>query len=131
MLEHWNDYHVAHLRGLQEPQEDESGRGETRSPTAALTPRRAREAHSEESTVPREAHPAPEPRHLSADAQTQAQSFPCPAHTEQSGHVLTAESAWSRLNIISADRTWRGLNLPCRQNLVRFKLGLPAGTGHS
>ena len=108
MLEHWNDYHVAHLRGLQEPQEDESGRGETRSPTAALTPRRAREAHSEESTVPREAHPAPEPRHLSADTQTQAWSFQTearpglhpgphvPVQAEQSGlNVLTAESARS------------------------------------
>ena len=108
MLENWNDYQVAHLRGLQEPQEGEPSRGQTRSPTAALTPGRAREAHSEESTVPREAHPAPEPRHLSADTQTQAWSFQTearpglhpgphvPAHTEQSGlNVFTAESAQS------------------------------------
>ena len=53
-------------------------------------------------------------------------------HTEQSGlNVLIAESARSHLNIISVDRTWRGLNLPCRQNLVRFKLGLPRDTGHT
>ena len=108
MLENWNDYQVAHLRRLQEPQGDEPGGGETRSPTAALTPGRAREAHSEESTVPREAHPAPEPRHLSTDAQTQAQSFQTearpglhlgphvPVQAEQSGlNVLTAESARS------------------------------------
>ena len=76
VLENWNDYQIAHLRGLQEPQGSEPGGGETRSPTAALTPRRAKEAHSEESTVPREAHSATEPRHLSTDAQTQARSFP-------------------------------------------------------
>ena len=103
VLDNWNDYQIAHLRGLQEPQGSEPGGGETRSPTAALTPRRAKEAHSEESTVAREAHPAPEPRHLSTDAQTQARSFPdrgqarppprSPVQRVHSGlNVLTAET---------------------------------------
>ena len=103
MITRWPTWGVS-----RSPREGESGRGQTRSPTAALTPGRAREAHSEESTVPREAHPAPEPRHLSTDTQTQAQSFQTearpglhpgphvPAHRVQSGlNVLTAESALS------------------------------------
>ena len=59
MLENWNDYQVAHLRGLQEPQGDEPGRGQTRSPTAALTPGRAREAHAEERMVTQRSLPSP------------------------------------------------------------------------
>ena len=128
MLENWNDYQIAHLRGLQEPQEDESGRGETRSPTTALTPRRAREAHSEESTVPREAHSATEPRHLSTDAQTQARSFPdtgqarpppgcpcpCAERTLSSVNVLTLQSMRSHLNITSVDRTSKAKVLVAR-----------------
>ena len=135
VLENWNDYQIAHLRGLQKPQGSEPGGGQTRSLTAALTPGRAREAHSGESTVPREACPAPEPRHLSTDAQMQAWSFPdrgqarpapgspCPsAESTRSGlNVLIVESTRSHLNIISANRIW-SLNLPRRQNLVRFKL---------
>ena len=67
---------------------------------------------------PEKPTPAPEPRHLSADAQMQALSFQTearpglhpglhvPAHTEQSPlNVLTAKSTQSCLNIISVDRT--------------------------
>ena len=79
---------------------------------------------------------APDPRHLSTDIQTQAQSFPgqrpgrvstqvsMSYHTENPGRCkyFHCRSTRSHLNIISVDWTWRGLNLPCRQNLVRFKV---------
>ena len=60
VLENWNDYQVAHLRGLQEPQRGEPGRGQTRSSISALTPGRAMEPHSEKSTVTQRSPPQPQ-----------------------------------------------------------------------
>ena len=137
VLESWNDYQVAHLRGRQEPQGGESNRGQTRSPTAALTPGRAMEPHSEESTVTQRSPPQPQTpdiwaltfrcRHGVFQDRGQARSppsSPCPsAQSTRSGlSILNVKSTLSLLNIISADRTWGGLNLPCRWNLVRFRL---------
>ena len=108
-----------------------SSEGKTKSPASALTPGRAMEPRG----YPEKPTSAPDPRHLSTDIQTQAQSFP----RQRPGRVSTQVSmsyctenpvrckcshcrrTWSHLNIISVDRTWRGLNLTSRQTLVRFK----------
>ena len=134
VLENWNDYQVAHLRGLQEPQGRWIWERKTRSLTAALIPRRATEPHSEKNTVTQRSPPqlqSPEIwaltlRQRHGVFQTEARpglhpGLHVPGHTEQSGLNVLIKSAQSCLNSISVDRTWRGLNLPYRQNLVRFR----------
>ena len=75
VLENWNDYQVAHLRCLHAPGRGNLAGGETQSPPQPQ-PREGHGAPSEKSTLPRAATSAPDPRHLSADIQTQARSFP-------------------------------------------------------
>ena len=114
VLENWNDYQVAHLRGRQEPQGGESNRGQTRSPTTALTPGRAMEPHSEESTVTQRSPPQPETpdiwaltfrcRHGVFQDRGQARSptsSQCPSvQSTRSGlSVLNVKSTLSLLNI--------------------------------
>ena len=75
MLENWNNYQVAHLRSVHAPGRGNLAGGETQSPLQS----QHREGHgtpSEKSTLPRAATSAPDPRHLRADIQTQAWSFP-------------------------------------------------------
>ena len=102
-----------------------------KSPTSALTPGRAMEAHGH----PGKPTSAPDPRNLSTDIQTQARRFPGQMPGRVSPQVSMSyctenpvrckcshcRRTRSHLNIISVDRTWRGLNLPRRQTLVRFK----------
>ena len=75
VLENWNDYQVAHLRRLHAPGRGNLAGGETQSPPQPQ-PREGHGAPSEKSTLPRAATSAPDPRHLSADIQMQARSFP-------------------------------------------------------
>ena len=136
VLENWSNYQVAHLRSLQEPQGSEPGRGQTTSPTTALTPGGPWNPTQRRARLPREAHlssSAQTSEHWRSDAgtefsRTEARPGLYPGlhvlvQSTRSGlNVLIAESTRSRLNSISVDRTWGGLNLPCRRNLVRFKL---------
>ena len=136
MLENWSNYQVAHLRSLQEPQGSEPGRGQTTSPTAALTQGGPWNPTQRRARLPREAHlssRAQTSEHWRSDAgtefsRTEARPGLYPGlhvlvQSTRSGlNVLIAESTRSCLNSISVHRTWRGLNLPCRRNLVRFKL---------
>ena len=117
VLENWNDCQVAHLRSLDAPGRGNLAGEETKSPPQPR-PQEGHGAPSEKSTLPREATSAPDPRHLSADIQMQARSFPGQrpgqvlprspvlAHRTGSGvNVLIVESTWSHLHIISVYRT--------------------------
>ena len=61
--------------------------------------------------VPREVHPAPEPRHLSADVQTQARSFPDrgQARPPPGSPCPSAESTRSGLNVLTAESVGNGV----------------------
>ena len=75
VLENWNDCQVAHLRSLDAPGRGNLAGEETKSPPQPR-PQEGHGAPSEKSTLPREATSAPDPRHLSADIQRRARSFP-------------------------------------------------------
>ena len=114
VLENWNNYQVAHLRSLHAPGRGNLAGGETQSPPQPQ-PWEGHGAPSEKSTLPRAATSAPDPRHPSADIQTQVRSFPGQrpgqvlprspvlAHRTGSGlNELIIESTWSHPNISSS-----------------------------
>ena len=135
VLEHWSNYQVATWGFSRSPREVNLAGNRLGARLQHSPPGGPGKPTQRRAQFPEKPTPASDPRHLSTDAQTQARSFQTearpglhpglhiPVHRVQSGlNVLTAKSTQSCLNIISVDRTWRGLNLPCRQNLVRFKL---------
>ena len=75
VLENWNGYQVAHLRGLRAPGKVNLA-GRDSEPAAALPPGKAMEPPRRRACYPEKPTSAPGPRRLSADIQTQAQSFP-------------------------------------------------------
>ena len=113
-----------------------SSEGKAKSPTSELTPGRAMELHSEKSTATQRNPPQLQIpdiwtltfrcRHGVFQDRGQAGSLPrspcATAQRTQSGVNVFIVETHNHLNIISVDRTCRSLNLPCRQNLVRFKV---------
>ena len=110
--------------------------GKTKSPASELTPGRAMELHSEKSTVTQRNPPQLQTpdiwaltfrcRHGVFQGRGQAGSLPrspcATAQRTQSDVNVFIVETHNHLNIIGVDRTCRSLNLPCRQNLVRFKV---------
>ena len=117
VLENWNGYQVAHLRGLRAPGMVNLA-GERLRACRSTAPGRAMEPPRRRARSPEKPTSAPGPRRLSADIQTQAQSFP----GQRPGQVSTQVSSPSArnrgrckcshcritqscLNVISVDRT--------------------------
>ena len=118
VLEHWSNYQVATWGFSRSPREVNLAGNRLGALPQHWPPGGPGKPTQRRAQFPEKPTPAPEPRHLSTDAQTQAWSFQTearpglhpglhvPAHTEQSGlNVLIAESARSHPNIISVDRT--------------------------
>ena len=132
VLENWNNYQVAHLRSLQEPQGKWKAGGKTKNlpqhwplggPWNPL-----REEHVTQRIPPQLRPQTSELWHSGAGVnvkredrgQCQATS---PVHrTGSCLKVLIVESTRLHLNIISVDGTWRGPSPPCRQNFVRLEI---------
>ena len=131
--ENWNGYQVAHLRGLRAPGKVNLA-GERLRACRSTAPWEGHGAPSEKSTKPREAHLSSRPptsastfrrRRRVFQDRGQARSLPrspCPsAQNKVRSKWSHCRSTRSCLNVISVDRTWRGLNLSCRQTLVRLR----------
>ena len=115
------------------PREGEPGRERLRA-CRSTAPWEGHGAPSEKSTKPREAHLSSRPptsastfrrRRGVFQDRGQARSLPrspCPsAQNKVRSKCSHCRSTRSCLNVISVDRTWRGLNLSCRQTLVRLR----------
>ena len=118
VLEHWSNYQVATWGFSRSPREVNLAGNRLGALPQHWPPGGPGKPTQRRAQFPEKPTPAPDLRHLSTDAQTQAWSFQTearpglhpglhvPAHTEQSGlNVLIAESARSHPNIISVDRT--------------------------
>ena len=105
VLKNWNNYQMAHLRCLQQPQKGEPGRGQTK-PYRSTDPGRAMEPHSEKSTVTQRSPPQPQ------NPDIWARTFRCRHRVFQQVRSLPrspcpgAHRTWSGLNVLIAESTW-------------------------